>query len=73
MYITHICFHTGLPDSLAQENEETNQLLIENVLEASKFYEKHPVNSKDLKNIYHLATGQGDYKKYPTWSFAYWK
>lgn len=31
-----------------EKNEETNQLLIENVLEASKFYEKHHVNSKDI-------------------------
>lgn len=35
---THIRFHTGLPVSLAQGDDEIDQLLLESVLEASEFY-----------------------------------
>jgi hypothetical protein len=38
-----------LPGPSAQESEETDQLLIENVLEASKFHLKHPINERGLK------------------------
>ena len=41
--------YTGLPGPLAQGNEEIDQLLIGNVLEASKFHEKHHINGKGLK------------------------
>ena len=40
--------HTGLPDPSAQGNEEIDQLLIGNVLEASKFHEKHHAKGKGL-------------------------
>jgi len=33
--------NTGLPGTLPQGNDENYQLLIGNVLEASKFYERH--------------------------------
>ncbi|KAL6090311.1 hypothetical protein STEG23_009234 [Scotinomys teguina] len=46
IYITHIKSHTGLP---GQGNDEIDQLLIGNVLEASEFHKKHHVNSKGLK------------------------
>ena len=41
LYITHIQSHTGLLGLLAHRNEEIDELLIENMLEASKFHEKH--------------------------------
>ena len=41
--------YTGLPGPLAQGNEEIDQLLIGNVLEASKFHKKHHANGKGLK------------------------
>ena len=39
----------GLPGALAQGNNEIDQLLVGNVLEASEFHKKHHVNSKGLK------------------------
>ena len=38
-----------LPGPLAQGNDEIDQLLIGNVLEATEFHKKHHVNSKSLK------------------------
>jgi hypothetical protein len=38
-----------LSGPLAQGNDEIDQLLIGNVLEASKFHEKHHINGKGLK------------------------
>ena len=49
LYITHIQSHTGLLGLLAHRNEEIDELLIENMLEASKFHEKHHINGKGLK------------------------
>ena len=47
--ITQMQSHTGFPASLANENEEIDQLLIENVFEVSELRSNHHVNSKDLK------------------------
>lgn len=49
--ITHIWSHTGLPEPSGKRNEEIDQLLIGNVLEASEFLRKHHVNSKDFLKI----------------------
>ena len=38
IYLTNFCSHTGLPGALARGNEEIDQLLIGNVLEASEFH-----------------------------------
>ena len=38
LYILHIWSHTGLSDPLAQDNAEINELLIGNVLKASKYH-----------------------------------
>jgi hypothetical protein len=46
-----------LPDLLAQGNEEIGQLLIGNVLEVSKFHEKH-INVKGLKKIIYITWQQ---------------
>jgi hypothetical protein len=46
----HTQSHTGLPGPLAQGNDEIDQLLTGNVLEASKFNEKHHINRKSDKN-----------------------
>lgn len=45
----------GLPDPLAQGNEEINQFLIGNVLEASEFYYNHHVDSKGLKRNFSIT------------------
>ena len=37
LYITQIRSHTGLPGSLVQGNDQTDHLLVENVLEDSDF------------------------------------
>ena len=49
LYITHIQSHIVLLGPLAQGNEEIDQLLIGNMLEASKRHEKQYLNSKGLK------------------------
>lgn len=49
LYIAHIRPHTCLPGLLAQGNKEIDKLLIGNVFEASKFYEKLRINEKGLK------------------------
>ncbi|KAL6038953.1 hypothetical protein STEG23_010042 [Scotinomys teguina] len=73
IYITHISSHTGLPGPPAQGNDEIDQLLIGNVLEASEFHKKHHVNSKGLKKDFAI-TGQEAKdivkKKCPTCSFC---
>lgn len=40
LYRTHIRSHTSLPGPLTQGNNETDQLLIGNVLEVSEFHFK---------------------------------
>lgn len=40
-----------------QGNDETDQLLVGNVLEASEFSKKHHVNSKRLKKDFFLLLG----------------
>ncbi|MGE9804824.1 hypothetical protein ACQP3L_30020, partial [Escherichia coli] len=40
-YKTNIRSHAGLPGPLAQGNDEIDQLLLGNVLEASEFRKKH--------------------------------
>ncbi|KAL6044970.1 hypothetical protein STEG23_011887 [Scotinomys teguina] len=71
IYITYIRSHTGLPGPLAQGNDEIDQLLIGNVLEASKFHKKHHVNSKGLKKDFAITWQQTKdiVKKCPTCSF----
>ncbi|KAL6040906.1 hypothetical protein STEG23_037882 [Scotinomys teguina] len=71
IYITHIRSHTGLPGPLAQGNDEIDQLLIGNVLEASEFHKKHHVNSKGLKKDFAITWQQAKdiVKKCPTCSF----
>lgn len=49
LYITHIRSHIGFPGPLVQGDGEVYQLLIGNVLEASKFHEKHHTNRKGLR------------------------
>ena len=68
LYITHIRSHTGLPGPLAQGDNEIDHVLIESVLDTSKFQNQktHPnyhVNSKGLKKKFsiNLATSQGNY------------
>lgn len=54
-----------LPGPLVQGKDETDQLLVGNVLEASEFPKKYHVNSKGLKKdivFYYLAISQGSYK-----------
>lgn len=65
VYITYVWSHTGLPGLIAKGNEEIDELLIGNELEASEFHKKHHVNSKGLKKdfFHHLAKGQGIYKE----------
>ena len=46
LYTTHIRSHTCLPGPLAQGNDEINQLLIENVLEASEFHKNMMLTEK---------------------------
>ena len=50
LYILHICSHTGLPGPLAQDNAEINELLIGNVLKASKFHKD--IMPKAKKQMY---------------------
>ncbi|KAL6059743.1 hypothetical protein STEG23_009665, partial [Scotinomys teguina] len=71
LYITHIRSHTGLPGPLAQGNDETDKLLIGNVLEASEFHKKHHVNSKGLKRDFSITWQQAKeiVRKCPTCSF----
>ncbi|KAL6093193.1 hypothetical protein STEG23_016117 [Scotinomys teguina] len=71
IYITHIRSHTGLPGLLVQGNDEIDQLLIGNVLEASEFHKKHHVNSKGLKKDFAITWQQAKdiVKKCPTCSF----
>ncbi|KAL6038242.1 hypothetical protein STEG23_034915 [Scotinomys teguina] len=71
IYIIHIIAHTGLPGPLAQSNEEIDQLLIGNVLEASEFHKKHHVNSKGTKKDFAITRQQVKdiVKKCPTCSF----
>ncbi|KAL6070467.1 hypothetical protein STEG23_006054, partial [Scotinomys teguina] len=70
IYITHIRSHTELPGPLAQGNDEIDQLLIGNVLEASEFHKKHHVNSKGLKKDFAITWQQAKdiVKKFPTCS-----
>lgn len=53
-----------LPGPLAPGNDETDQLLVGNVLETSEFPKKYHVNSKGWKKdfFYYLGTSQGNYK-----------
>ncbi|KAL6082528.1 hypothetical protein STEG23_004612 [Scotinomys teguina] len=52
---TELRSHTGLPGHLTQGNDEIDQLLIGNVLEASKFHNKNHVNSKGLKKDFTIT------------------
>ena len=45
----------GLPDPLAQGNDEIDQLLVVNMLEASEFHKKYHVNSKGLKKDFSIT------------------
>ena len=42
----------GLPGPLAQGNDKIDQLLVENVLEASKLYKIYQANNKCLKKVF---------------------
>ena len=42
-------YYSGLPGALAHGNKDIDELLIGNVLEASKFHEKQNFNRKGLK------------------------
>lgn len=65
LYITRIRSHMGLPGPLVQRNDEIDQLLVGNVLEASEFNNKKTpttLNSKGLKRVLSLGNKQGNYK-----------
>jgi hypothetical protein len=47
-----------LPGPLAQGNDEIDQLLIGNVLEATEFHKEHHVNSKRLKKVFSITWQQ---------------
>ena len=68
--MTYIIFHMGLPGPLVQDKEETDQLLVLNVLEPSKFHKKHHTNSKGLKKDFSVTWQQVKeiIKKSSTWS-----
>ena len=51
----HITSHTALPDPLAHSTDETDQLLVGNMLDASEFHKKHHVNSKGLKKDFSIT------------------
>lgn len=53
--------HTGLPGPFAQGNEEIDQLLTGNILEASKFHEKCHINHIGLKKKF-LSPGNNPRK-----------
>jgi hypothetical protein len=52
LYVTHTRSHTGLPGSLAQGNDDSDQLFIRHVLEASESHKKCHVTSKGLKSLF---------------------
>jgi hypothetical protein len=56
LYLTPIRYHTGLPGPLAQGNNESDQLLLGIVLEASKFHKKHHINSKGLMKEFSMKS-----------------
>ena len=56
MYISYIRFHTGPPGHLVQGNDEIDQLLIGNMLEASESHKKHHDNSKSFKRVFFSIT-----------------
>jgi hypothetical protein len=69
LYVTHVRSHMDLPGPLAQGDNEIDHVLIESVLDTSKFQNQktHPnyhVNSKGLKKKFsiNLATSQGNYE-----------
>ena len=58
-YITHIWSHTGLPGPLAQSNDEIDQLLIGNMLEATVSLKvSHKYQRIKKWFTYHLATSE---------------
>ena len=56
LYITPIKFHTGLPGTLAQGNNDTDKLLIEIALEDLKFHKIHHINSKVLMKEFSMKS-----------------
>lgn len=63
LYITHTRSHTGILGSLAQGNDENDQLLAGNVLEASEFQKKHRVYMLEGKFCYHLEQAKETIRK----------
>lgn len=61
LYITYQIPYICLPHPLVQSNDEINQLLMRNVLEASELNRKHYANRKCLKkDFFHHLTKQGN-------------
>ena len=58
MYKTHIRSVFSLLSPIAQSNDETDHLLVGNVVEASEFHKKNHDNIKDLKKKIFFTTWQ---------------